>query len=1395
MVLRRAVPVWAGLEAWDYMNYETENLTGIRPDDMIAEGYSEVSTGIAKVKDVLGITDMAKQVKNLLPGGEQIAEFPLIGRFFDLDDTEEETEEFWEKGEVPIRKGRWWFMGNTPLTGSRTMYYSPNWVRRTKSHYEYTDTQYGSEGEYFANAPYPTPRYPLAPLRHFVTEPYHFEEKHYKDRPYLLTGGTPELEEFPLIGPLLNATIGQLLKPQRPMHPEVWRKIEGEDDTTVATEPKSYETPNDEYYNQQWGYKKIGAGPAIGTVMKDSHKESIVAVIDSGVDKDHPDLKGKILPGKSFAKRYKDFQHTEVSYAPWDEDTIGHGTHVTGTIAAIGDNKEGVAGVAWPSVKILPIKVFDSGGAPTEDVVKGIDYAIKWRGANGQKVDVINMSLGSPNINPGYSDAIKRAYNSGIVVVAASGNEYQTEHVGSPAIYPEAIAVGAVGPNMKKADFSNSGAGLDVVAPGVDIASTLPEDSQMGSMYGVSSGTSMATPHVAATAALLKTQRPDLTPAEIKFLIQSTAVDLEEDGWDKETGHGLVNAYTATSILSGMSDEERELIRKGGSLESEQINKERIALINAIRESGITKAAFETVGKSLVDKYNREIKNPVDTDMAILQTWENVKEFGGFYGFSTELLYDTGKGIEPQIATARAMSSYRREFWDTELGGIPGDINEIARRFIGHREKWENRYNPVPNTMPDWLPGEEYFTDFKTGDPYVKIRRGEMRLPGEAYESLHPDTAAEVEKALEDPEIRRKLEAGEIHRGELYGPISRFRILADVAPWSTQYDEASKFVTEMKKTKEQEQEVKEIRKQVKDRNDPIRLYPYRFKDKETKSETVTVTKVLDDWEDSHDYFFYTKEYPDNPIKLAGLRVPMSKEKAGARQFLNKYIKPGEQVTIEYTADDVTKINDDTYKTISAVVYTGNENLNRQLLEQDLANEKDNDFTPAGIVARFTPSERAMGQAWEKFAHLDTPFHTKLLQVRSPIESYKRRDLYGKDWQMWQDPWEDYVVPTYQSIMSKGMIVGGLFGGFMGYLAGRKRFGKIIATGLGAVLGGTGGAYFTGHEFVTGETWVPERRKKEWETHEYYDMLKYLKNVSLYNKYAQEALDTEKFDVKKYLQEKDEQKKIDSKRTNELESAKRDIKGTTDNVDVNEWITKLNLTGNPRDERELIKLINQELTKLKAPKKEEKLTPLAQKALDYYNESKSTMYGHKPQDPLKDLLRAIPKKERQYLEGFINATPDEREELRDIMSPYMKRIVQEAWGEKASEKQSLLEYFKAHFLPDPEWGGWREDVNLNNVKVKYIKAESMDPSEFDIWPDDEIAANEPNVPPAPKINIHETANTIKSKLQSILGGAGIDAEIQIEPNDTGQLSVEVETQRDIRQDIANCMNNYSSLVLG
>ena len=190
-----------------------------------------------------------------------------------------------------------------------------------------------------------------------------------------------------------------------------------------------------------------------------------------------------------------------------------------------------------------------------------------------------------------------------------------------------------------------------------------------------------------------------------------------------------------------------------------------------------------------------------------------------------------------------------------------------------------------------------------------------------------------------------------------------------------------------------------------------------------------------------------------------------------------------------------------------------------------------------------------------------------------------------------------------------------------------------------------------------------------------------------------------------------------------------------------------------------------------------------------------MYGHKPQDPLKDLLRAIPKKERQYLEGFINATPDEREELRDIMSPYMKRIVQEAWGEKASEKQSLLEYFKAHFLPDPEWGGWREDVNLNNVKVKYIKAESMDPSEFDIWPDDEIAANEPNVPPAPKINIHETANTIKSKLQSILGGAGIDAEIQIEPNDTGQLSVEVETQRDIRQDIANCMNNYSSLVLG
>lgn len=1194
---------------------------------------------------------------------------------------------------------------------------------------------------------------------------------HYEDRPYLLTGGLAELEEFPLIGPLLNFTIGQILKPQRRMHPEIWEEIEGKDTKVYIAG-----SVNDPMYESQWHMQTMQMEKAWENVAGSRPQDVIVAVLDTGVDMDHPDLKPNLLSGYNVYTNDSNVQ-----------DVQGHGTHVAGIIAAVGNNAQGVVGGAYPVVKILPVKVLnDQGLGGVEDIERGIKWATNWRGPNGERVDIINMSLGSDNIHFHFDEEIRAANEAGILVVAAAGNS-NLNYVGSPAITPETLAVGAVDEQLRRASYSNYGYGLDIMGPGSNILSTYPDDD-----YNILSGTSMATPFVSSVAALLKAQQPDLTPAEMRYIMQGTVYDAGEPGWDPEYGSGIINPVAVTTVGKEVdTPEERAQIRRGGRAMEEQIAAERRELMEQMREKA---RAAAVSALAIYDEYNREIKNPVTAEVTALQIWENIKEFGGFYGFSTELAYDTTGLTEPQIATARAMYSYRRGFWDVELGGLPGDINEIARRFIGKREKWENRYNPIPNRMPDWLPGEDYFTDFRRGDPYVKIRRGEMRLPGEAYETLYPDTAAAVEAALADPRIRQALEQGLITREDLYDPISRLRILADVAPWSEEYREQSKYVTAMRKTKEQQEEVREIRQQVRERNKPIRMYDYRFTYGKTKKETVTVTKVVDDWDDSHEYFIYTKEYPDHPIKLAGMHVPMGKDRPEARRYLNERIKPGQRITIEYTADELHKFNDDTYETISAVVYSGRENLNLTLIREGLVDEKVKDFSPAGVAARFSEAERMVGRAWEKFAHMDTPFHTKLLQVRSPVEQYHRRDLYGKDWQEWQDPWSDFIVPTFQSIMAKGPLVGTLFGASLGRMAGVTPFGRLMGTIIGGLTGGIGGAYFSGYELFTGQTWVPERRRREWEVNEYYDMLRYIKNLSLYNKYAQLSLEREEFDVKEYLKEKEEQKQATRERIYELEDAKRAIKATVGKVDVDYWKEKLGLEGEAKDARELVKLINKELTRLKAPKEEEKLPPLATKALEYYKESRRTMYGHRSGDPYAELLSAIPKKERKYLQGFIEAPPEEREKVKDTLSPYMRRIVERAWGEKPEPKPGLVEYFRTHFLPDPEWGGWREDVNLDDVKVKYIKIEGLDPSEFDVWPDDEAAARQPDVPPAPKINVREKAEIVGRKLRAILGGAGIEAEILVEPNNTGQLDIEAEVVKDIRQELADYVNQYGSLVL-
>lgn len=294
-----------------------------------------------------------------------------------------------------------------------------------------------------------------------------------------------------------------------------------------------------------WGLREVKAEAAWDVTA--GSEDIVVAVIDTGVDMAHPDLAANLDTANAI--------NLVEPGRPVDDD-FGHGTHVAGIIAAIGNNRQGSVGIAWRT-KIMPIRVLGvDGTGDVYDTVLAIEHAVE-KGAS-----VINMSLGSPDHSDIEADAIQDAINAGVVLVAAAGNEAASgNYLEYPACYPGVISVAAVGPDRKRAAFSNFNSHVTIAAPGVDIFSTIP--SRVNSKetrdaanyigpYGFLSGTSMAAPFVAGAAALVLSQHPEWTSQQVTSRLTSRAGDLtigpdDPPGFDVYFGHGLLNAARAVA--------------------------------------------------------------------------------------------------------------------------------------------------------------------------------------------------------------------------------------------------------------------------------------------------------------------------------------------------------------------------------------------------------------------------------------------------------------------------------------------------------------------------------------------------------------------------------------------------------------------------------------------------------------------------------------------------------------------------------------------------------------------------------------------------------------------------------------------------------------------------------
>ncbi|MBT1073045.1 S8 family peptidase [Pelotalea chapellei] len=335
---------------------------------------------------------------------------------------------------------------------------------------------------------------------------------------------------------LINAVSGQLPEEEieKLRHDPTVAYIET--DITVGVSEPLELIPLSQEYVDSWGVAKIGSNTAVAAGFTGAGIK--VAVLDSGIDYSHPDLKDNYKGGYNFVSDNND---------PFDDGYISHGTHIAGIIGAR-NNGTGVVGVA-PEVSLYAVKVL--GGmvmGDLSDILAGMEWAIT------NKMNVINMSIGAPINSAAFKDVCDRAYQAGIVIVAASGNTHSNS-VEFPAAYDSVIAVSATtlddpATTLDETDtiatFSNYGQKVELAAPGVKINSTL-----RGGGYGVLSGTSQATAHAAGAAAILFSKKISDTNGDgryaddIRNLLGASATDLGPAGRDQYFGFGRIDLIKA----------------------------------------------------------------------------------------------------------------------------------------------------------------------------------------------------------------------------------------------------------------------------------------------------------------------------------------------------------------------------------------------------------------------------------------------------------------------------------------------------------------------------------------------------------------------------------------------------------------------------------------------------------------------------------------------------------------------------------------------------------------------------------------------------------------------------------------------------------------------------------
>jgi hypothetical protein len=830
-------------------------------------------------------------------------------------------------------------------------------------------------------------------------------------------------------------------------------------------------------------------------------------------------------------------------------------------------------------------------------------------------------------------------------------------------------------------------------------------------------------------------------------------------------------------------------------------------------------AIFKTAGKNSSfldnDDFKSDLRNISSTKEFLQDAGYSARELGGMYGFLYGQIFPAGKSA--RLQSADRMNSFTREFWDSSYGGLGGEFMEIARRFIPHENHDVNRINTIKNTMPDWMPER-----FQYGDPYEKLPKGEMRLPGKGYEDMY------------------KLHSDQYGR---YGAYDRMKILADIAPWSREYRVWREIAGKTVKDPNLKTEMDNIKDRVEKQSKQHDFYPYRFLGKKLISTSGVVDTV--------DNNMFTLVGSDTKYKVAGVKL----KNGGVKDYLS----PGTNVRLQFGKDEKRQ------KTINAIVIAQEHNLNKELLNSGKA-DVSKDESVAGTHARFTSSQIDRAKINELIAHAPIPLiHRKFMRVNTPLESWKDENIYGTPYATWGHPIKGFLTPAVQKAFNMGHIQAAVGtaawlvsekvaasgtnkvakgaakaaflltnpGGFVGYTVGflpKLSSGKLANTSarIGAAVGLAGYAYTHANNPIFSSTagalagmqiaeqfwkgtgsrgaligavagitltaiknpsldpkkmwgpWIPNKVKKKWEIEEYYDRMKYIKYMGLYEKSVRIAKRKEHIDIAHIINKFE----YDSK---EREKIKKQLLANR------QLISNTYAEGDKKREALLLN-IDAKLNSLNYPQQVLKAGKYTKAALAYKQAAESTVYGLKENATWSQVLRAVPKYERDYVLEFGKETdPKKRKELLKYMSPYRKKVLQTLWGEKQDKVKSNEKFFANHKLPGTFWAGWQPDVDLDKVEIKTIKNEGMLLSDFGFY---ESEAETKDAMNAPTVNFdqHQSALELRKNLITSLSGAGlIGVDVNIEPSSEPGIQMVANIARINDYKIKQKINNFAGRI--